>query len=783
MAMNARLGGGNLDRMEAEAASVATATREPANTALPDVLVVDDDEKNLKAVAALLSELPCRLVLARSGLEALRILMRQDVAVILLDVQMPGMDGLELAELVRSRVRSQRTPIIFLTAFTRTDAQLRRAYQLGAVDFLTKPIQPAEVLRDKVAWFVDSRRAAMLLELERERARAAERREHERAVENAKRLGEAAALRSEMERQTQLLERLNLSNERLRVLSSVANDLLVQPSTLEAVPRAFERIASHLGLEVYLLHLAGPDGALVLRAHAGVAEASPEELGRLPEHVFTRTAARRAPLVIPEVARAEEPLPVVRLLKLTAFASFPLLAGERLIGTLSFGTRQRAWFEPDELSALEIISDDVAMALDRERLILELKRRADDLAEADRRKDEFLAMLAHELRNPLAPILNAVEILRRDGTPPATAARALHAADRQVHHLARLVGDLVDVSRIRTGKVDLRCQVVDLSRVLDDAVSAVEPLAREQRHEVTVIAPERSLHVNGDGVRLTQVVENLLHNAVKYTDPGGHIRLEIADEADGILLRVSDDGQGIAPELLPRIFDTFVQGEQQPNRARGGLGLGLTLVKTLVELHRGTVTASSPGPGLGSTFVVRFPPEMRAEAPPPVTPPDRPPARVSGAAGPHDGGGAHDDAPPLRVAIIEDNADIRETLRELLKLRGHEVVEAEDGPGGVQLVIARQPHVAIVDIGLPGIDGYEVAARLRVGAEKTRLVALTGYGGDEDRTRAVKAGFDAHLVKPVDFQDLTRIIDRLTHDHRRIHGAAGLEGEAAPCPT
>jgi signal transduction histidine kinase/DNA-binding response OmpR family regulator len=803
--MNARLGRWQLDRLEGEAPDAGPTADEVAG-ALPDVLVVDDDDKNLKAVAALLSEIPCRLVLARSGVEALKILMRQDVAVILLDVQMPGMDGLELAELVRSRVRSRRTPIIFLTAFSRTDAQLRRAYQLGAVDFLTKPIQPAEVLRDKVAWFVDSRRAAMLLEAERARAQAAEKREHERAVENAKRMGEAEALRSEMERQKQLLERLNLSNERLRALSSIANELLVQP-TVEAIPRVFERLSSHLGLEVYLLHLAEPNGGLALRAHAGVSTSVLEQVQAMRDTVFSRTAARRAPIVVPDVAHASDPLPALRLMELSAAAVFPLLAAERLIGTLGFGTRRSAWFEPDELSALEIIADEVAMALDRERLIDELKRRADDLAQADRRKDQFLAMLAHELRNPLAPILNAVEILRRRELSPAAGRRALDAADRQVRHLARLVGDLVDVSRIRTGKVELRREPVDLARIVDDAVSAIEPLAREQRHELAVDLPLRSILVDADAVRLTQVVENLLHNAAKYTDAGGHIRLAVAEEEDGaVVIRVSDDGMGIAADLLPRVFDTFVQGEQPPHRGRGGLGLGLTLVKTLVELHGGTVSATSVGPGRGSTFEVRLPVSIRvAEA-------DVPPPEADGGNGAHDGsaedGSAAADGPArranggdgaarplavalapatrLKVAVIEDNPDIRETLRELLRLRGHDVVEAEDGPGGVQLVIDRQPHVALVDIGLPGFDGYEVAARLRVAAGGTRLVALTGYGGEEDRTRAARAGFDAHLVKPVDFQDLTRVLDRLAGRNTAVAVGAslpeGAEG-AAPCPS
>jgi signal transduction histidine kinase/response regulator RpfG family c-di-GMP phosphodiesterase len=773
-----------LDPLEAGTSFASTVADERSAAAVPDVLLVDDDERNLKALSALLSELSCRLLLARSGEEALRILMRQDVAVILLDVQMPGMDGLEFAELVRGRIRSRRTPIIFLTAFSRSDAQLRRAYELGAVDFLTKPIEPAEILRDKVAWFVDSRRAAVLLEAERERARAAERREHERAVENAKRLGEAAALRSEMERQRQLLERLNLSNDRLRALSAIANELLVQPTAVEAIPRVFERLSTHLHLEVYLLHLADP-GGLELRVHAGLSPEVLDQLTRLDENLFAQAAARRAPIVIPDVPRSEEPLPSLRLMNLTAAAVFPLLAADRLIGTLAFGTRQRAWFEPDELSALEIVADQVAMSLERERLIDELKRRAEDLAQADRRKDEFLAMLAHELRNPLAPILNAVEILRRRDVPIAVGRRALDAADRQIRHLARLVGDLLDVSRIRTGKVELRRQPVDLARVVEDAVSAIEPLAREQRHELAVDLPLRPLCVDADAVRLTQVVENLLHNAVKYTEPGGHIRLAVAEGEEDLRIRVSDDGMGIPPELLPRVFDTFVQGEQPPHRGRGGLGLGLTLVKSLVELHGGTVSATSPGHARGSTFEVRLPAAMRVARPssspaPDADAHDRPGNGAADGEGRPDGAGEIVvPAPmPLRVAVIEDNPDIRETLRELLRLKGHDVVEAEDGPAGVQLVLARRPHVALVDIGLPGFDGYEVAAQLRAGAGETRLVALTGYGGEEDRTRAARAGFHAHLVKPVDFQDLVRVLDQLV-----LPELSGLVEGATPCPN
>jgi signal transduction histidine kinase/DNA-binding response OmpR family regulator len=734
---------------------------DPAEVALDDqpvqVLVVDDDEKNLRALEALLSRLPARIVLARSGDEALGALLRHDFAVILLDVQMPGLGGLETAALIRERERHRETPIIFLTAFSRSEAQLLRGYDLGAVDFLTKPIVPEEILREKVGWFVAAHRQALLLDRERERARAAERREHERAVREAKQRGEAEALRSEMERQRELLERLNRANDRLRVLSSVASDLLFAADPSAVLGPLLERVSTHFGLEVFLLHLA-EEGRLALAEHGGLSPLVLAEVRAVPEErlLARAVALRRARLVVEEdVSSGSDEYPALRVMQVSAAACFPLAAGERLLGTLTLATRTRPRFHADEVGALELTAEHVAMALERARLVAELRRRAAELAEADRRKDEFLAMLAHELRNPLAPILSGVEILRVDGAGPDVRRRALDAADRQVRHLARLVDDLLDVSRIRTGKVELRRERVDLRRVLDDAAAAVERLVREQEQELLMEVAGGPLAVDGDPVRLTQVMENLLHNAAKYTDARGHIWLGARREGGEVVVRVSDDGIGIGPELLPRIFDTFVQGKQPASRARGGLGLGLTLVRSLVELHGGTVRASSRGPGRGSAFEVRLPaapvaPERAAGDGRPIAP---------------NGDGAR-----LRIALIEDNPDVRDTLRQLLELRGHEVVLAEDGLAGVELVRRHRPDVALVDIGLPGLDGYEVAERLRDAS--TRLVALTGYGGADDRSRAAHAGFDAHLVKPIDLEALTRVLDDLAHP-----------GGAQPCPT
>jgi signal transduction histidine kinase/DNA-binding response OmpR family regulator len=719
------------------------------------VLAVDDDDNNLRAIAALLGEVPAQVVLARSGEEALRCLLRDEFAVIVLDVQMPGLSGFETASLIRERERTRRTPIIFLTAHARTDVDLLLGYRLGAVDFLQKPVLPEEVLREKVSWFVSARRAALLLERERERAQAAELRAHVRAVEEAKRRGEAEALRSEMERHRALAERLNRATERLAVLSSMSSELVMSRSPLDVLPRQLQALSAHLGLEVHLLHVAGEGGALALRAHDGVPQAGLAELDGLPREAvpFLVAAERRAPVVADDVPGSADGYPALRLLGLTAAACHPLVAEDRLVGVLTFGTRARPRVERDELDVLEATADQVAIALDRARLIDELRQRAADLAEADRRKDEFLAMLAHELRNPLAPILSGIEILGEEAATDGARQRALDAAGRQVRHLARLVDDLVDVSRIRTGKVELRKVRIDLASVIQDAATAVEPLLRAQRQELFLEIPSERIALDADPVRLTQAIENLLHNAAKYTDAGGHVRLAVRRDRGEVLVRVEDDGIGIAADLLPRVFDIFVQGKQPPNRARGGLGLGLSLVRSLVELHAGTVRAESAGPGQGSAFEIRLPAPCVLEAPPPA-----PARRTNGHIG------------PLCIAVIEDNPDIRDTLRELLELRGHEVVEAEDGQRGIELVLARRPDVALVDIGLPGLDGYEVASRVRA-ASGTRLVALTGYGGAEDRNRAVNAGFDAHLVKPVDLDALSRVLEGVAHPGER------------PCPN
>jgi PAS domain S-box-containing protein len=349
---------------------------------------------------------------------------------------------------------------------------------------------------------------------------------------------------------------------------------------------------------------------------------------------------------------------------------------------------------------------------------------------ANRAKDEFLAMLGHELRNPLSAIGSAVAVLERLRLDDLRGTRATQVIARQIQHLARLMDDLLDVGRVVTGKITLERRAMDLLAAARRAVATLRAAGVTERHDVSVDG--RPVWVDGDTTRLEQVVTNLVSNALKFTPTGGTIRIWVGTEDGGAVLRVSDTGVGMGAELLPRIFDLFVQGDQPPERSSGGLGIGLTLVRQLVELHGGRVEARSAGAGQGSVFTIRLPCARLAAG-------ERP--------------GASDAAlPPCRILIVEDNADARDMLLALLSLERHEVYTASDGPAGVDAAVRLRPEVALVDIGLPGLNGYEVARRIRAteAGRGMKLIALTGYGQREDTRQAREAGFDLHLVKPVE---------------------------------
>jgi signal transduction histidine kinase len=523
----------------------------------PKILVVNDDHASLLALTSLLSqwvsESPYQIVTARSGEEALRHVLQDDFAMILLDVNMPGMDGFETAEAIHARPRSAAIPIIFITAYHADEMNRLKGYQKGAADYMFTPIIP-QVLRAKVTVFV-------------------------------------------------ALAKKNL------------------------------------------------------------------ELRQQAAKLNQRT---------------------------------------------------------DELIATNA------------RLSVEIKERRQAVQE-NKAKDDFLAMLGHELRNPLNAINSAVAVIGFDSISAESAARARGIIARQSQHLSRIVDDLLDLSRVMSGKIMLSRQPLDLAVLVTTCIDTLKTTGRTLNY--TIAFEGAAAWIDADPTRIEQIVTNLLDNALKYTPPGGSIHVEARSDDGDVALTIRDSGVGIPADLLPHVFDVFVQGESSLDRAQGGLGIGLALVRQLIELHDGRIEAESDGPGCGSTFTVRLP----AIDDPVVT--ARPAADAVAASA-------------CRILLIEDNEDGREMMAAMLQQYDHEVMEAADGVEGLRVAAATLPDIALVDIGLPSIDGYEVARRLRAdpATAEIRLIALTGYGLAEDQQRAIAAGFDLHLVKPVNFDSLMAAI-------------------------
>jgi signal transduction histidine kinase/CheY-like chemotaxis protein len=359
-----------------------------------------------------------------------------------------------------------------------------------------------------------------------------------------------------------------------------------------------------------------------------------------------------------------------------------------------------------------------------------------------RRRDEFLAMLSHELRNPLAAIQGAALLLTREDVDPPARRQAGEIFNRQFRHLARMLEDLLDVTRVSRGKLELKKERVELTQVIRDAIAAAAPLIRKREHMLRVDIPPGELSVWGDTTRLEQVVVNLLHNAAKFTPPNGSLALAVTAGPGEVALCVRDNGPGIPENLLPHVFEPFVQGRQMLDRGEGGLGLGLTLAHTIVGLHGGSIVARPNGDGPGVTFTVRLPLLEAGTSRPP-------------------GGPRAGRMRRLLILLVEDNEDTRRVLRQALEQDGHEILEAGDGLGGLAALIERRPDVALVDIGLPGLDGYELARRARQHARgaTTRLIAVTGYGMPGDIQAARAAGFDGHLIKPLHYPDLYKLLE------------------------
>ena len=419
----------------------------------------------------------------------------------------------------------------------------------------------------------------------------------------------------------------------------------------------------------------------------------------------------------------------------------------RFVAAMAVHTKApRAW-QPWEVDLVQQVASRCWESIERARIERERKSLLEAAQSANRAKDEFLAMLGHELRNPLAPILTALQIMKLKDED--TSARERTVIERQVSHLTRLVEDLLDVSAIARGKVALKRELIELGDVVQRAIEVASPLLEQRKHTLGVQMPERGLLVHGDMARLTQVVANLLTNAGKYTPSGGTITISAAVRGSEVVLRVADNGVGMTPEVLAHAFDLFVQGRQASDRARGGLGLGLSIVKSLVERHGGAVSAHSDGVGRGSELVVRLPlaerdaASLSAQVPPSST-------RVEA-------------SPALTILVVDDNDDAAEMMAEALTFHGCRVHVAHDGPAALRLGRQHAVDIAFLDIGLPVMDGYELARRLRElpNTAPAWLVAVTGYGQESDRRRAVEAGFQQHLVKPVDLAAIANIVKQV----------------------
>jgi len=437
--------------------------------------------------------------------------------------------------------------------------------------------------------------------------------------------------------------------------------------------------------------------------------------------------------------RARYPELVASQRQIRTLAAVPIVASGRILGVIGLSFHVRP---PDEAARARIdrLIGQCGQALDRAALFDSERAARDAARAANRTKDEFLAMLGHELRNPLAPIAHALELMRIRNPKPH---REREVIERQVRHMTRLVDDLLDVSRIARGKIELERSRVELAAAIDDAVELVRPLIDERRHALVVeVDPELAIH--GDRARVVQIVSNLLTNAAKYTPPGGRIELVVGRRGDDVVMRCTDNGVGIPAELLPHVFELFVQHDATLERAMGGLGLGLAIVNNLVVLHGGTAAVASDGEGKGATFTITLP------ALGPAAPAPRPPPR-----------GPRQATSPRRVLIVDDNPDAAELMGEALELAGHTVQIAHDGARGLELAAEFDPDCVMLDIGLPEIDGYEVARRLRDldGDRHRMIVAITGYGQDNDVRQALAAGFDRHLVKPVSLAVTLEILE------------------------
>ena len=707
-------------------------TTEPQLPDLSDekvnILIVDDRPDKLLAHEVVLAELNQNLVRARSGTEALRALLQQDFAVILLDVNMPGMDGFETARLIRQRPRNETTPIIFISAVNDTETHVSRGYSLGAVDYILTPVVP-EILRAKIAVFVDlykkteqvKRQAEERTSLIREQAARAE---SERRQEQLAFLAEASKVLAgslDLQETFQNVARLVVpkladlcliftreGKEPLRLVAMAHDDFTGRPELLHLIEEFPKNPAAQHAAE----H--------VLETEKAVSCCDPSN-GTLND------------LLVREEDRA-----FVRSLCLTACSGIPIRSLDRLLGTvLMFSISPNRACGLVELSLAEELVQRAALALENSRLYKVAQEARTESERANLAKDRFLAMLSHELRTPLTPVLTSLLALEHDRLADKVQS-SLQMIRRNVELEARLIDDLLDLTRISKDKVQLSLEIVDAHVLLRNALEICQSDIDQKRLALELKLDAAHVYLEADPARLQQVFWNLIKNAVKFTPKGGRLRIHTwNDDQNQFCAEVSDSGCGIDPPALPRIFKPFEQGERT---SYGGLGLGLAISKALVESHQGTLTAASPGRDQGATFTAIFP----------LTKQEMPKTSNGTSAMPGK-------RRSLRVLLVEDHEDTNRSLTQLLRRRGYEVLSAESIARAKEMAAGQEFDVLVSDIGLP--DGSGIDLMQQLSSERPVFgIALTGFGMEDDVRKSYEAGFQHHLVKPIDLNKLDSLI-------------------------
>jgi len=697
-----------------------------------NILIVDDRPDKLLAHEVVLAELNQNIVCARSGKEALRCLLQQDFAVILLDVNMPGMDGFETAALIRQRPRSETTPIIFISAMNDSENFMSRGYSLGAVDYILAPVVP-EILRAKLAVFVDLYK----------KTEQVKRQAEERAT-----FAREQAARADAEAR----------QKRLAFLADASNVLGGSLESKETLQNLAQLIVPKIA-DFCVVHTAEENDSLRPVAVAHADSRDHPKLRALAEQFPTSQAAYQGGKRVFETGKSEIHCDVddgalqelfdqqsdrdfVRSMDVTAFIAVPLRTRDRLLGTITMiNVSAHRDCGPDELSLAEELAQRAALALDNARLYDAAQKARMDAERANQAKDGFLAMLSHELRTPLTPVLTSVLTLEAEENLPKETRESLQMIRRNVELEARLIDDLLDLTRISKGKVQLSREVVDAHLLLRNALEICQSEIEQKKLALQLDLAATKVDLLADPARLQQIFWNLIKNAVKFTPQGGRLTVNTSSEADGELrVSITDTGLGIDPDALPKIFDAFEQAEQT---RLGGLGLGLAISKALIEMHDGRIVAESAGRDQGSTFSVFFP-VAEGEA-----------RQISSSAP-----SPHRSRKSMRILLVEDHEDTNRSLTNLLRRRGYHVQPATTFRAALDYAANEQFDVLVSDIGLPDGSGIDLLQKLNA-ARPITGIALTGFGMESDIRQSRDVGFSHHLIKPVDLNRLDSIIQEV----------------------